>query len=201
MVSCNVAGLPVEDKLKLRKIHILNKDIIQTCDFNQVHRSYLVSDIAAVLFVGLTEVGVGVVLLFDVIVEAVVDVDVGTVEVDDVVDKVLMLVDTVVVDEVVDEAVVLVDTVVVAAVVDVVVEAVVDIDVGTVLLVVVEAVVDSDVGTVVIDVVLEVVVDKAVKAVVNFVLVDVLKKLNKILLYDSQPACRQSLEFLYFYTY
>ena len=89
-------------------------DIKQTCNFNQVHRSYLVSDIAAVLFVGLTEVGVGVVLLFDVIVEAVVDVDVGTVEVDDVVDKVLMLVDTVVVDEVVDEAVVLVDTVVAA---------------------------------------------------------------------------------------
>ena len=151
MVSCNVAGLPVEDKLKLRKIHILNKDIIQTCDFNQVHRSYLVSDIAAVLFVGLTEVGVGVVLLFDVIVEAVVDVDVGTVEVDDVVDKVLMLVDTVVVDEVVDEAVVLVDTVVVAAVVDVVVvvvEAVVDLDVGSVLVdEVVEAVVDTDVGT------------------------------------------------------
>ena len=150
MVSCNVAGLPVEDKLKLRKIHILNKDIIQTCDFNQVHRSYLVSDIAAVLFVGLTEVGVGVVLFFDVIVEAVVDVDVGTVEVDDVVDKVLMLVDTVVVDEVVDEAVVLVDTVVVAAIVDVVVvvEAVVDLDVGSVLVdEVVEAVVDTDVGT------------------------------------------------------
>ena len=99
MVSCNVAGLPVEDKLKLRKIHILNKDIKPTCDFNQVHRSYLVSDIAAVLFVGLTEVGVGVVLLFDV--EAVIDTNV-----DAILDEIVAVVDFVVADVVVEVVVV-----------------------------------------------------------------------------------------------